>query len=133
MKQGLFLCSSAIAIIAVMGETSAKNVAHKRNEAEKARRDAKDRENQKEERHEKSVKQEDSAKKPQLIISGSATVHGNLGDPDQTYYEGNPDGYEKTDKDTSMPRIVAGEANVDIKAVGKLDNGVEYFEFKKNK
>ena len=75
---------------------------------------------------EKSVKQEASAKKPQLIITGAATVHGNFGDPDQTYYKGNPAGAEKSDKDTSMTRICAGEANIEVKAMGTLENGVRY-------
>lgn len=76
--------------------------------------------------NEKSVKQESSAEKPQLIISGAATVHSNFGDPDQTYYDGNPAGYEKSDKDTSMTRFCAGEANIEVKAVGALENGVKY-------
>jgi len=75
---------------------------------------------------EKSVKQENSAGKPQLVITGSATVHGNFGDPDQTYYKGNPKEAEKSDKDTSMTRICAGEANIEVKAMGTLENGVRY-------
>lgn len=75
---------------------------------------------------EKSVRQEDSAEKPQLIISGAATVHGNFGDPEQTYYEKNPTGFEKSDKDTSMTRICAGETNIEVKAIGSLANSVKY-------
>ncbi len=75
---------------------------------------------------EKSVKQEDSANKPQLIISGSAEVHANFTSPDHTYYTGNPNGYRKTNKDSSMTRICAGEANVAFEAKGALDNGIRY-------
>ena len=75
---------------------------------------------------EKSVKQEDSSKKPQLIVSGAASVHSSFGDPDITYYKGNPSGYEKSDKDTSMTRISAGDANIEVKAVGKLQNETQY-------
>ncbi len=75
---------------------------------------------------EKSVKQEDSAEKPQIIVSGAATVHANFGNPDYTYYKGNPEGYEKVDKDTSATRIGADDANIDVKAVGKLSNGTKY-------
>ena len=75
---------------------------------------------------EKSVKQENSAEKPQLVIGGSAEVHANFGSPDQTYYDGNPKEAEKSDKDTSMTRICAGEANIDVKAIGTLANGVRY-------
>ena len=75
---------------------------------------------------EKSVKQENSTGKPQLTISGAATFHGNFGDPDLTYYKGNPTEAEKTDKDTSATRMCAGEANIEVKAVGTLENGVRY-------
>ena len=79
---------------------------------------------------EKSVKQEDSANKPQLIISGSAEVHGNFTSPDHTYYENNGDGhgrgYKKTNKDSTMTRICAGEANIAFEAKGALDNGLKY-------
>ncbi len=84
---------------------------------------------------EKSVKQEDSAGKPQLIISGEAQVHPNFGKPHNTYYgkavtkdKAEPEkiDYSKSDKDSTMTRIVAGEADIDFKAVGKLDNGVKY-------
>lgn len=76
--------------------------------------------------NEKSVKQESSAEKPQLIISGAATVHSNFGDPELTYYKGNPTEAEKTDKDTSATRMCAGEANIEVKAIGTLANGVRY-------
>lgn len=75
---------------------------------------------------EKIVKQEDSANKPQLIISGSAEVHANFTSPDHTYYERNPVGYKKTNKDSSMTRICAGEANIAFEAKGALDNGLKY-------
>ena len=75
---------------------------------------------------EKSVKQENSTGKPQLTISGAATFHGNFGDPDLTYYKGNPTEAEKTDKDTSATRMCAGEANIEVKAIGTLENGVRY-------
>lgn len=75
---------------------------------------------------EKAVRQENSAGKPQFSISGSASVHSNFTSPDHTYYTGNPKGYEKTSKDSSMTRMCAGEANIAFKAKGKLNNGVFY-------
>lgn len=75
---------------------------------------------------EKSVKQEESANKPQLIISGSGEVHGNFTSPDHTYYKSNPAGYKKTNKDSTMTRICAGEANIAFKAIGGLYNWGKY-------
>ena len=104
---------------------------------------------------EKSVKQTKSAEKPQLIISGEASFHPNFGNPSNKYYGKavestsgkdsdagkvtksgfennvardfkNDIKYDKANKDTSMTRFVAGEADIDVKAIGKLDNGIEY-------
>lgn len=97
----------------------------------------KKKENQTEKREERSVKQEHSFGKPQLIISGEASVHPNIGSPSNTYYgqavTASGAGptlesvtYDKSTKDSSMTRIVAGEADIDFKAVGTLDNGIKY-------
>jgi len=79
---------------------------------------------------EKAVRQEDSANKPQLIISGAAEVHANFTSPDHTYFNKDSDstgkGYKKTNKDSSMTRICAGEANIAFEAKGALDNGIKY-------
>ena len=115
MKKSLLICASIVLspTIVLGKETQIGSQNNCKNES-------------KEEEKEKAVKQEDSAEKPQLIVSGAASVHSSFGDPDITYYKGNPSGYEKSDKDTSMTRISAGDANIEVKAVGKLQNETQY-------
>ncbi|MBQ9335082.1 MAG: porin, partial [Alphaproteobacteria bacterium] len=115
MKKSLLICASIVLSPAI--------VLGKNTQIDKQNNCKND---SKEEEKEKAVKQEDSAEKPQLIVSGAASVHSSFGDPDITYYKGNPSGYEKSDKDTSMTRISAGDANIEVKAVGKLQNETQY-------
>ena len=75
---------------------------------------------------EKTVKQEDSADKPQLTISGEASIHANIGDPDYTYFDKNPTEAEKRSKDTGMSRVAIGDHSLVFKGSGKLQNGVKY-------
>jgi hypothetical protein len=60
----------------------------------------------------------------QVIISGSAAVHSNfIASKNVSYYSKAP---EKSDSDTSLPRIAAGEANIKFQAEGALENGTRY-------
>ena len=115
MKKSLLICSLSI-LSSAMVFSKATTSDSTTNSNQKQHEDNK----------EKSVKQEDSAEKPQLIVSGAASVHSSFGDPDITYYKGNPSKHEKSDKDTSMTRISAGDANIEVKAVGKLQNETQY-------
>ena len=75
---------------------------------------------------EKSVQQKDSKNKPQLNISGAATVHSNFTSPDNTYYSGNPKNFQKANKDSSATRMCAGDANLAFEANGTLENEMKY-------
>ncbi|MDR1391086.1 MAG: porin [Holosporales bacterium] len=63
---------------------------------------------------------------PQFTISGAAAVHSNFSSPKNRYYIENPQEADKKDKDSTMPRISAGEANILFNAKGFLPNGIEY-------
>ena len=81
-----------------------------------------------------SAKQEeqkiDYSERPQIVLSGSAAVHNSFTKPKVKTYQGDSNGLFKTTKkpemDSTMARLVSGEADIEFKAIGRLQNGVEY-------
>ncbi len=66
---------------------------------------------------------------PKFEISGSASVHSSFSNPDVKYHDnqkGTGRNGKKTEKDSSMTRFSAGDAEVVFAANGKLNNGWLY-------